>query len=396
MGHEPRRAIFVFRKLVVGGEETEVRLLAKNLDPARYRIEVVACVRKPGMPEQTHRQLEELGVPLDRTPYGLSPEEKVGYLAEKVGGYDVVVACQSVPFVYPALERLAPEARPPLIEHGGLVSEVFETPKHLTTRYVGVCRTIRAAAASLMPDRTHHAVEIPSMVDLSEFDPADRSGVRREWGAPEGTPVIGWVGRLERKKRVENFIRAAAIVREAHPQARFVVIGGPAISMPEYAEDLRALARDLALGDALRFLGDRPDVPRLLSGLDAFVWISRGEGMPHVVSEAGAAGLPVVATRDNGSEEQIVDGVSGLFVPHESPRAVASELGRLIRNPHLRRCLGRNLRQKVEREYAAPAVARRWEELFDRVIAEAPTRRPRRCGAEGTEAVENPRGKDPN
>ncbi|MDP9480416.1 MAG: glycosyltransferase family 4 protein [Actinomycetota bacterium] len=370
MSHEPRRALFVFRKLVVGGEETEVRLLAKNLDPRRYRIEVVACVRKPGMPEQTHRQIEELGVPLDRTPYGLSPEEEVVYLAEKVRKYHLVVACQSVPFVYPALERLAPEARPPLIEHGGLVSEVFETPKHLTTRYVGVCRTIRNAAACLMPHRTHHAIEIPSMVDLSEFDPADRPGVRREWGAPEGTPVIGWVGRLERKKRVEDFIRAAAIVRDAHPQARFVVIGGPAVSMPEYADELRALARELALGDALRFLGDRPDVPRLLSGLDIFVWLSRGEGMPHVVSEAGAAGLPVVATRDNGSEEQIVDDVSGLFVPHESPRAVASELGRLIRDPRLRRRLGRNLRLKVEREYGAAAVARRWEELFDRVVAE--------------------------
>ncbi|PLS85530.1 MAG: glycosyl transferase family 1, partial [Actinobacteria bacterium] len=261
MSHEPRRALFVFRKLVVGGEETEVRLLAKNLDPRRYRIEVVACVRKPGMPEQTHRQIEELGVPLDRTPYGLSPEEKVGYLAEKVGGYDVVVACQSVPYVYPALERLAPEARPPLIEHGGLVSEVFETPKHLTTRYVGVCRTIRDAAASLMPDRTHHAIEIPPMVDLSEFDPANRRGVREELGVPEDMPLIGWVGRLERKKQVEDFIRAAAIVHDAHPQARFMVIGGRAVSMPEYADELRALARDLALGDALRFLGDRADVP---------------------------------------------------------------------------------------------------------------------------------------
>ncbi len=53
--------LFVFRDLVVGGEETEVRLLAKTLDPTRYRVEVVACVRTPGMPEPTHRQLEEIG-----------------------------------------------------------------------------------------------------------------------------------------------------------------------------------------------------------------------------------------------------------------------------------------------------------------------------------------------
>ena len=68
----PRRVLFVFAWLVVGGEETEVRLLARHLNPARYRIEVVACFRKPNMPEQTHVQLAPLGVPVDRTPYRLS------------------------------------------------------------------------------------------------------------------------------------------------------------------------------------------------------------------------------------------------------------------------------------------------------------------------------------
>ncbi len=67
----------------------------------------------------------------------------------------------------------------------------------------------------------------------------------------------------------------------------------------------------------------------------------------------------------------MIDRVTGLFVPHERPQAVASELGRLIRNPGLRRRLGGNLRRKVEREYAAPVVVGRWEELFDQVLTEA-------------------------
>jgi hypothetical protein len=192
----PRRVLFVFAWLVVGGEETEVRLLAKHLDPARYRIEVVACFRKPNMPEQTHRQLEALGVPVDRTPYTLSFEDTVAYLARKVLDYDLIVACQAVPDIYPALEQLP--QRPPLIEHGGLVSEALTGPKHLTARYVGVCASIRDAAATRMADRPHHAIEIPSMVDLAEFNPADRMPVRHEWGVAAETPVIGWVGRLDR------------------------------------------------------------------------------------------------------------------------------------------------------------------------------------------------------
>ncbi len=365
---EPVRVLFVFAWLVVGGEETEVRLLARTLDPSRFRLDVVACFRKDGMPEQTHDQLRALGVEVDTWPYHLSFEDTVGYLASKVTGYDIVVSCQNVADIYPALEGL--HHRPPLIEHGGLVSEAEAGPKHFTTRYVGVCRTIRDAAAARMPGRERHALEIPSMVDLSEFDPGDRHAARALFGAAPDAIVFGWVGRLDRKKRVEDFLRAAAIVRASEPSARFVVIGGPDAFMPDYADTLKSLAAGLGLSDVLLFLGDRPDVPCLLAGLDVFVWLSRGEGMPHVVAEAGAAGLPVIATADNGTLEQIDDGTSGLFVPHEDPAAVAGAMLRLLRDEALRRRLGAALRAKVERDYAVAALVPQWQALFDDVLAE--------------------------
>ncbi|HUH49596.1 MAG TPA: glycosyl transferase family 1, partial [Mycoplana sp.] len=192
----PVRILFVFAWLVVGGEETEVRLLARTLDPRRYRIDVVACFRKPGMPDQTHLQLEALGVDVDRVPYDLSFEETVDYLANKIPTYDVVVSCQNVADIYPALEKL--HWRPPLIEHGGLVSEALAGPKHFTSRYVGVCRSIRDTAASRMPGREQDAVEIPSMVDLTEFTPGDRVRVRvrASLNLPHGGLLVGWVGRL--------------------------------------------------------------------------------------------------------------------------------------------------------------------------------------------------------
>ena len=366
----PVRILFVFAWLVVGGEETEVRLLAQALDPARYRIEVVACFRKDGMPEQTHEQLEAIGVSVDRIPYHLGFEETVAYLASKLPAYDVVVSCQNVADIYPALERL--HLRPPLIEHGGLVSEALAGPKHLTARYVGVCASIRDAAAGKMPGREHHAIEIPSMVDTAAFDPAARAPTRAALGIGPDTPLIGWLGRLDAKKRVENFIDAAAIVHATRPDARFLVIGGPDAFMPDYAVALRARSNALGLENIVGFLGDRDDVPALLSALDIFVWLSRGEGMPHVIAEAGAARLPVIATRDNGSMQQIVDGHSGLFVPHEDPPAVAAAMLDLIGDPAKRTRLGTALRAKVDAEYAVAAVVPRWQCLFADVLAERP------------------------
>ena len=103
----PRRVLFAFAWLVVGGEETEVRHLARHLDPERWQIDVVACFRKPNMPEQTHEQLRALGVAVDTTPYDLSFEDTVTYLADLVPHYDLVVACQAVPDIVPAFDLVA-------------------------------------------------------------------------------------------------------------------------------------------------------------------------------------------------------------------------------------------------------------------------------------------------
>ena len=350
----PKTILFVFAWLVIGGEETEVRLLARNLDRSRYKIDVVACFRKDNMPLQTHDQLRALGVDVDTAPYALSFDDTVLYLAEKLPRYDVVVSCQNVADIYPALERL--HLRPPLIEHGGLVSEALAGPKHFTTRYVGVCRSIRDAAASRMPGREAHAVEIPSMVDLKEFDPGRRMDMRAKLGISEREVLIGWVGRLDAKKNIEHFIEAAALVHATERRARFVIVGGPDAFMPHYAEQLKALSVNLGLSEVLTFLGDRSDVPDLLAALDMFVWLSLGEGMPHVIAEAGAASLPVIATADNGAVQQIEHGVSGLFVPYDDPQAVAQNIQMLIQTPILRTRLGTALRQRVENFCSVEAV----------------------------------------
>ncbi|TQX86872.1 MULTISPECIES: glycosyltransferase family 4 protein [Rhizobium] len=367
-GAPPTRILFVFAWLVVGGEETEVRLLAEHLDRRRYRIDVVACFRKEGMPEQTHDQLRALGVDVDTAPYQLSFDDTVGYLAEKAAGYDIVVSCQNVADIYPALERM--HLRPLLIEHGGLVSEALAGPKHLTSRYVGVCRSIRDAAASSMPGREQHAIEIPSMVDLTAFETTRRAHLRAGLGITDSQTLTGWVGRLDPKKNVADFIEAAALVSAEDLSARFVIVGGPDAFMPDYADDLSNLALERGLGGKLVFLGDRKDIAELLSAFDIFVWLSKGEGMPHVIAEAGAASLPVIATPDNGALQQIDDGISGLFVPYGDPASVARKIAELIANSQIRRQLGSALRRKVEDTYSVAKVLPQWEQLFAEVRAE--------------------------
>jgi hypothetical protein len=112
-----------------------------------------------------------------------------------------------------------------------------------------------------------------------------------------------------------------------------VLVGGPDFAYRGYEAELHRHATALGLDGVVRWLGDRADVPRLLAGLDALVRLSEDEGIPHVLAQAGAACLPVVATRDNGAAEQIADGRSGLFVPHRAPAAAAAARSRLVRDP---------------------------------------------------------------
>ena len=347
-----------------------------TLDPRRYRIDVVACFRKPGMPDQTHRQLEALGVDVDRALRSVLRGHRRLSRAARSPAYDIVVSCQNVADIYPALERL--HWRPPLIEHGGLVSEALAGPSTSPAAMSASAARSATPRPRRCPGGRRLRVEIPSMVDLDEFA-TERP--RRRCAPPRASRqtmlLVGWVGRLD--------ARSASRISSRPPRSstaaaarRFLVIGGPDAFMPEYAERAAAARWRHGLSRHLTFLGDREDVPELLAAMDVFVWLSRGEGMPHVIAEAGAAALPVIATADNGSMQQIEHGVTGLFVPHESPRAVAAAIERLVGDPTLRYGSAARCAAKCETTYAPKSWCRnggRCSRCAEREVAAPPPQR---------------------
>jgi hypothetical protein len=154
VGGEPVRVLFVFSRLAGEGEDGPLRLLARILDRDRYALDALPCTGESG----DGAALEAHGVAVDRTAFALSFEDTVRYLAGRLPRYDLVVSCQDVADVYPALE--ASHHRPPLIEHGRSPAEARAGPKHLTARYVGACAGTHAAAAARLAGRAHHALHI--------------------------------------------------------------------------------------------------------------------------------------------------------------------------------------------------------------------------------------------
>ena len=179
--------------------------------------------------------------------------------------------------------------------------------------------------------------------------------------------VVGAAGRLSPEKGFDVFLRAARLVAEQDRSVGFVHFGdGP----------LRpALERQIEtanLGDVFVLAGLRQDLDHILPSLDLLVLPSYTEGLPNVVLEAFAAGVPVVATAVGGTPEVVEDGASGYLVPPGDPGALAQRIRDALASGERRRAMGRRGRERVRREFSFGSQARAYERLFHSLVA--PTR----------------------
>jgi glycosyltransferase involved in cell wall biosynthesis len=162
---------------------------------------------------------------------------------------------------------------------------------------------------------------------LGPMNLAPRDAARASLGLAADQLAVGFVGRLVEQKAPQVLIRAMAKACAVVPGACLVMVGsGP------LGEELRSLARQLGISERILWLGER-DARELLAAFDLFALSSRKEGLPYVVLEAMAAGLPVVATTSAGVEILVIRDENGITVPPDDPHAFGSALIALLGDP---------------------------------------------------------------
>ena len=168
------------------------------------------------------------------------------------------------------------------------------------------------------------------------------------------------VGRFEVAKDYPNMLRAFGELRTREPRAVLVIVGQGSLQA-----EAEALTAELGLRDAVRFLGARDDVPAVMSAADGYVMSSAWEGMPMVLLEAAAAGLPIVATGVGGNGEVVRDGESGFLVPARDAGALSGGMLQLMGlSDEQRRAMGERGREHVRANYGLHRVAERWERVY--------------------------------
>ncbi len=219
---------------------------------------------------------------------------------------------------------------------------------------------VRCAGQGVSPRGGVRAV--PNGIRVETIAPtsaAARAALASTLELGDGARIVGTVGRLNPIKDQSNLVRAFAAVQVALPTAALVVAGDGAM-----LGELRSLAESLGLSSRVRFLGDRGDVQRLLSGFEVFALSSRTEGYSIALLEACTAGLPIVATDVGGNREIVAHGRNGLLVPPQDPDALAAALQAVLGKPAHAQAMGDAGRAWALREATLDAMAARYERLY--------------------------------
>lgn len=324
-----------------------VRFVPSLVRPIRPHLDALTLVRlarlfREERPDIVHTHSSKAGI-LGRLAAALAGVPRVVHTIHGFGFH----AAQPRPVrdAFIALERLA---------------------ARVTTHFIAVSRANIEAGIALGLFPRERVSLIRSGVRLADFESAAGLGrtraagasFREELGLPGDAPLVGMVACLKPQKSPLTFVEVAARVVRERPGAVFVLAGDgelrPAVE--------RLIAR-LGLGDRLRLLGWRRDIPRVMSALDVLLHTSLWEGLPRVLPEAIACGVPIVASGVDGTADILQDGVTGILCSPGDADALAAGVRRLLADRDLGHRMARRARE-VLGEFDIDAMVRQQERLY--------------------------------
>jgi len=207
-------------------------------------------------------------------------------------------------------------------------------------------------------------IMIPRGVPLpTKMKAGVRVEIREKLETPSDSVVVVYVGSLSSEKRVDRLLRCMSEARRVVGNLDLWIIGDGVLR-----DELESQSSALGLEGSVRFLGMQSEVSMFLSAADVLALTSETEGMPGVVLEAGACGLPTVATDVGGVRECVRNGVTGFVVPANNEKAFAEQLIRLASDAEIRTDMGTEARLLIEREYSIDSVSERFMKFYQQVV----------------------------
>jgi len=381
----PRRILHVITTGSIGGAEHMLfRLLQRN-DPERYAPAVLTLVTPASLKEQ----FKALGYPLHTL--GMRPSAPMPTailkLRQIIRDYrpDLIQAWMYHSNLAATLGNYLAGTDAPVLWNIRHSLHDLKLEKPLTRAVIRLCARLSKQPRAIIYNARNsvaqhqaigftsdHSVLIPNGFDCDVFRPRPelRGAIRAEIGVAENSPLIGMIARYHPMKDPFNLFKAFAILRRVRPEARLVIAGR---YFDENNVRVNRAITELGLGDGIRLLGCRNDIPRILEALDVVALPSAwGEGFPNVIGEAMATGIPCVAT-DIGDSAAVISAY-GRIVPPRNPEALAAALNDILDlEPEARLQLGAKARGHITTHFELGNIVERFNALNDRFLDPANT-----------------------
>lgn len=376
----PLRVMFVITSMPVGGAETLLVELVRRLDRTRFKPEL-CCLKQFGplgevlageVPAFTGLLAHKYDFAVLRRLTRLMRQRRIDAVVTVGTGGDKMFWGRlagwlaGVPVICSALHSTG------LPDHVELPNRLLAP---ITDAFIAVAEPHGRYLAEHEGCPIGKVRVIPNGVDTARFHPRwpDRA-LQQELNLAPGMPVVGIVAALRPEKHHELFLQAAALIRSAIAEARFLIVGeGP------QREKLQSLAAELSLGESVHFLGTRSDVPEVLSLLDVLMLTSHMEANPISILEAMACEKPVVATRVGSVPQTVDDGKTGYLAPPGDAQQLADRVIDLLHHPNQAATMGRAGREQVLSRWSIDRTIEGYQDLIAEIYAsKAAAQAPRR------------------
>jgi glycosyltransferase involved in cell wall biosynthesis len=203
-------------------------------------------------------------------------------------------------------------------------------------------------------------------LDPTRISDAQRRHVRASLGIPADALLVTMIARVIRSKGAEEFVAAVQQVRQSHPGSHFLLVG-PA---DKNSVDSFSAAELAKFSRIVNWPGARKDIAHVLAASDLFVLPSYlREGVPRVLLEAAAMGLPLITTNSPGCNEVVEDGVNGCLVPARDTVALSRAIVNLLGQPELRHRFGRASRERAVERFDLSVVVEQTRMLYNDLLA---------------------------
>src|ERR1041385_1922837 len=228
-----------------------------------------------------------------------------------------------------------------------------------TSRVIAVSQAVADSLQSQSIFAANKVVTIHNGIDLERFARGDapRHGSRKL--------RVGTAGHLAPIKGHEDFVRAAALVIQRHPDVEVVIAGEDKSPARENRAALENLIDELGVGNNVKLVGWIEDMAQFLSTLDLFVSAARSEPFGLAIVEAMAAGVPVVATASEGAREIINDERSGRLVAVRDIASLARVIEELINDKAERQRLAQNAAAVARERFSLRRMVEKTEEVYE-------------------------------